>query len=120
MKKQTQIMLGKMVGMLGSDHDGEILAAVRSIRRLLESEKMTFGDLVVLVTGGKVSAQSEVTRYDGLAGMAANILHNAARMKSHEIRFVQSIMTQATLNPHMRMTEKQAKWFSWLFDHYAA
>lgn len=120
MKKQTQVMLGKMVGMLGSDQDGEVLAAVRAIRRLLESEKMTFGDLVTIISGGKVSAASEVTRYDGLAGMAANILRNAAKMKSHEIRFVQSIMTQATLNPYMRMTEKQAKWFSWLFDHYVA
>lgn len=53
-------MLAKMVGMLGSDQDGEVLNAVRAIRRL----------------------------------------------------------TQATVWPNFRMSEKQAKWFAFLFDKY--
>jgi hypothetical protein len=115
MKKQTQLMLGKMVGMLGSEQDGEVLAAARAIRRLLQSEGLTFGDLVSLVSGGQ---KAELAQYDGLAGMAAALLNQAGRMKAHELRFVQSIMTRATLTPYFRMTEKQANWFAMLWDKY--
>lgn len=118
MKKQTQLMLGKMLGMLGSAQDGEVLAAARAVKRLLESEGLTFGDLVDLVGGAKATRR-EVANYDGLAGMAATILQNAGLMKAHEVAFVQSIMTRATLTPYFKMTEKQANWFSLLFDKYA-
>jgi len=31
--RDTRVTLGKMFGMLGSDHDGEVLAAVAAIKR---------------------------------------------------------------------------------------
>jgi hypothetical protein len=118
MKPETQVMLSKLVGMLGSDSEHECLAAVRAIKRLLTSERLSISDLVALVQGGKKSVQ--MPKYDGLAGMAADILAKSAdRLKPHERKFVQSIMTRATITPHYRMTEKQANWFGYLFDTYA-
>lgn len=117
MKHETQIMLGKLVGMLGSNSDHECLAAVRAINRLLTSERLSISDLVALVQGSK--GPTAVPKYDGLAGMAASILAKGAnRLKPHELKFVQSIMTRATITPHYRMTEKQANWFGYLFDTY--
>lgn len=41
--------LAKLIGMLGSDHDGEVLNAARFIRKMAEDEKKTLAEL--LLTG---------------------------------------------------------------------
>lgn len=117
MDSRTRFLLGKMVGLLGSDHDGEVIAAARKIRSLLESKKLSFGDLVALVTGELPAYALEPV--NELALMAESILENSAMMRDHEIRFVQDIRARARARPKFRMTEKQASWFSYLYARFS-
>jgi hypothetical protein len=42
-------MVAKIIPRLGSDHDGEVLASVAAIRRLLRTEHLDLHDLAVLI-----------------------------------------------------------------------
>jgi hypothetical protein len=44
--------IAKLAGMLGSAHDGEILAAVVHIHRELTAQGLTWGDLTNRLSGG--------------------------------------------------------------------
>lgn len=50
--------LTKLVGMLGSDHDGEIVNAVRFIRRMADAEKLTVTELLKQGLGAPTSSRS--------------------------------------------------------------
>jgi hypothetical protein len=41
----TQLKIARLIGLLGSDYEGEIINAARAIRQLLESKGLTFADL---------------------------------------------------------------------------
>ena len=45
-------LLPKLLGMLGSDHDGEVLATVRKVRTVLARSKMGWADLARMNGGG--------------------------------------------------------------------
>jgi len=42
--------LAKFIGMLGSDHDGEVLNAARFIRKMAEEQKVTLAELLMAPT----------------------------------------------------------------------
>lgn len=86
MDNKTKFLMGKMLGLLGSDHDGEVVAVQDS-----ESE---------------------------LAEMAESILRNRILMKPHERDFVADIQARAKSWRQFRMTEKQSRWFSYLYAKY--
>jgi hypothetical protein len=115
MDDRTRFLLGKMVGLLGSDHDGEVLAAARQIRRLLESKGLSFGDLVALVEG----KAKPVALGGGLVRMAEAILRNESMMREHESQFVRDVRLRLECTGgNWKMTEKQARWFSFLYARY--
>lgn len=114
MDTRTRFLLGKMVGLLGSDHDGEVVAAARQIRRLLESKGLSFGDLVSLVTG----ASKALEPANETLSMVEAILANESMMRDHEARFVRDIGARIRAWPAFRMTAKQANWFSFLYAKY--
>jgi hypothetical protein len=47
----TARRLGKLLRLLSSDFDGEALAAVAAMRRLFETEKLSFNDLAAVIEG---------------------------------------------------------------------
>lgn len=51
--------LARCLGLLGSDHDGEVLAAARRAYALLRSSGMTWEDVVVKAEGDAPPAESE-------------------------------------------------------------
>lgn len=118
MDQKFKYRLAKMIGLLGSDQDGEVLAAARATRRLLESERLGFGDLVALVGGldiGMIESRQNVSE---LVAMADSILDNAAMLRKHELGFVRDIRAKAAAWHGFQMTEKQARWFGYLFARY--
>jgi len=114
MDNRTKYLLGKMVGLLGSDYDGEVVAAARQIKRLLESKGLSFGDLVCLVSGGS----TELELANELVSMAESILVNESMMRAHEARFVRDVVARARVWLGFKMSDKQARWFSYLYAKY--
>lgn len=117
MDQRTRFLLGKMVGLLGSDHDGEVVAAARQIKRVLESKGLSFGDLVNLIEGSKSGSVAVREQASGLAAMADSILANVVMMKPQS-QFVHDIKMRASSWSGFQMTEKQARWFSFLYAKY--
>jgi hypothetical protein len=138
---QTQIKLARLLGLLGSDFDGEIINAARAIRQLLESKGLTFADLKQTVEKPTLPAvreerhdrrhdwetEREEERHqrerreqrvrDEVIAMARAILRHRENLQQHELKFVKQMLTQATVTK-LAMTEKQARWFTFLFSKY--
>lgn len=117
MKDATRQKLGKMLGMLGSEHDGEVVAAARMIGKILAAENLSFGDLVAML-GGETRGAVDLRPHNSIAEQCRAILDNGLLLKPHELKFVRSIMAQATLMPHFRMSEKQLRWFAFIYERY--
>jgi hypothetical protein len=137
MDKSTRYKLAKMLGVLGSDRDGEVLAAARAIRVLLQGKGLSFADLVEAFReeDSGVPARVEPERpmwnkvvdpaAEGTSNMAEAILRNGEMLREHELRFVKGMFMQAQaaiiggfeMKP---LTEKQSNWFSFLFAKYGA
>lgn len=118
--RDTRITLGKMFGMLGSDHDGEVLAAVLAIRRRMALCKVTFGDLANLIAGETVSERIiYVERDSPLAEMAQTILENGGdALSPREKQFVNQMLGRFRLNPDLCMSDKQNNWFTSLHSRF--
>lgn len=118
MDNSIRFRLGKLLGLLGSDQDGEVLAAARAIKRLLETQGLSYGDLVNLVHNPQATSSPTVVRGDpDLVSMADSILRNTLMLKAHELKFVREVKARARLD-HFYMTPKQANWFSYLYARY--
>lgn len=103
----------QMIGLLGSDLDGEVLAAARGIRRILCTEGASFGDLLFALNNRRQLAAPP------FAAMAAEILADP-RLRPHERQFVEGMQVAFEINPQHQMTTKQASWFAYLFAKYGA
>lgn len=120
MDERSRFLLGQMIGLLGSDHDGEVLAANRQIKRILTSQGMSYNDLVDIVRNDSAPGRAPQPEGFGLKEMAQAILQNEDMLKDHERRFVTQVMVRAAARRDYQLTEKQAKWFSFLYAEYGA
>jgi hypothetical protein len=124
--------LGKLIRLLSSDKDGEVLAAARAIGRTLNSEKLTIHDLAEGVTGGGTkfteSDAAEIYRrgredgrreadHDGgfhsvdeptWNEIARECEAASGRLNEREREFVSDMVRWTVRNGEP--TEKQAKW----------
>lgn len=117
MEKETRIAVGKLVGMLGSEHDGEVINAARAIRNRLLRDGQSFGDLVAVV-GSSEPIVVDRKAPNPIVAAADKILRQRHRLASHELRFVESIRERATVSPTFTMSTKQANWLGTLLDRY--
>lgn len=86
----------KLLGLLGSDHDGEVLATVRKMRAVLARSKMTWSDLAPGKGGGYHSGPTQATvdaafdrgyrrgLADGAKAMKDEIEKQQERQRSYE------------------------------------
>jgi hypothetical protein len=121
MDPQLQTKLARLLGLLGGDHDGEKLAAVSAIKRLLTSRGLTFADLVNTVGKSRVVVrQAEPDPIKEIINTAQAILVNKSMMRENEIKFVKQILMQARISHdgNFHMTEKQSRWFAFLYAKY--
>jgi hypothetical protein len=118
--------LGPLLGNLASDHEGEILASVRAIRRLLERNGLSLNDL-----GRALEAQPVVQvvyqerepnakhATDDWFEMARHCLANAEWLSEKEHDFVRT-MVRILRRQGTQPTPKQAAWLKDIFDQLAA
>jgi hypothetical protein len=109
--------IGRLLGMLGSDHDGEVLNAVGMLKKLFCTEKLSFSDLAFVVEN---SAGAEIRRkfYDADGApnwheIALFCQRNSDRLESAKERMFVDQMAGWTVG--RAPTEKQASWLESIF-----
>jgi hypothetical protein len=114
MRKIVQLM-----GLLGSDYDQEVISAARAIRKTLNANGLTFGDLKAIMIDlldpqhvGKDMMRVYVRQ------LRQSI--NYAMMQDYERHFVKDISMRFSVDPEYKLTEKQENWFFSLYARYAA
>jgi hypothetical protein len=115
LRQEVRRRLAKFVGLLGSDHDGEVVQAAHAIRRLLIAQGKSLPDLMQVVAGEGQDVNSPAWEY---MSMADDILANSASLKLHEQDFVRNMRAKFQTNSQFQMSEKQAKWFRDLFARH--
>jgi len=97
--------IAKLIPRLASDHDGEVVATVRAIRRTLESAGL---DLHALAAGlgGDGPSEREPTSWQELAAWCRNIGQHRLSLK--EFCFVCDMADRLILGAEP--SEKQAAW----------
>jgi hypothetical protein len=113
--QEARRRLAKFIGLLGSEHDGEVVQAAHAIRRLLIAQGKSFPDLMQVVAGDGLDVGSPAWDY---VAKADDILANRESMKSHELEFVRNMRARFQINSQFRMSDKQANWFAVLFAKY--
>jgi hypothetical protein len=84
--------LAKLLGMLGSAHDGEVLAAARQTARLRQGAGLTWRDIVLPALPPPARAQ----RVETLAAAIAFALDHEDALTPWEFGFVTSLRRQRT------------------------
>lgn len=103
--------LAVLVPRLASDHDGEIVATVRAIRRTLEGHGADLHDLAAAVTRPPVIVQrtpppDDPRDWRGLAAWCRD--NGGGRLNAKEYQFCRDMALRLILGGHP--TEKQAAW----------
>lgn len=120
--------IGKLIGMLGSEHDGERLNAARLLDRTLKGEGASFGDLSQRVSnglGGSYSAPRTIivekpARPNPARDIAEKVLKMAGSRAQHsERRFLNDIIRGCDMTGGCyELTVAQANWLSLLEKQY--
>lgn len=123
--------LGKLIGMLGSEHDGERLNAARLLDRTLKSEGASFGDLSTRVSHGGDGdmrvvyvdryheTQREPERVNPAKAMAQKILDiGGKRVTRIERRFLLDMIRSCDMAGWYQLTSAQANWLTMLEKQY--
>lgn len=97
--------IAKLIPRLASDHDGEVVATVRAIRRTLESAGLDLHTLAAGL-GGNGTPERAPTNWQELAAWCRNIGQHRLSLK--EFVFVADMADRLILDAEP--TEKQAAW----------
>jgi hypothetical protein len=97
--------VAKLIALLSSSQDGEVLGAVAAIRRTLAAEKLDLHDLAHLVAGSPSS-----TRGNGLDPIAAAqfCLDSGIPYDDREVKFLLNV--PRLVRRGLPLTPKQAAW----------
>jgi hypothetical protein len=98
MRKRPPRRLGLLIPLLGSNHEGEVLAAVAAIKRALEAEDLDWHDLASILAAGPHRAPSQPQKspqaqrgYDWRAEVANILREQSEHLSDWELRFLHSI-----------------------------
>lgn len=114
--------LKKLIRVLSSDKDGEVIAAVKAIERQLKWANLSFHDLADMLTARIVEAirvrvvEIDRTQRDWIE--AADKMIESGKLKTAEWEFVTDMKRRFTLKPGFEPTEKQMYWFADLYKRY--
>jgi len=104
--------LSKLIPMLATDHDGEVVATVRAINRTLQGAGLDFHNLVEALCGHKTAtyvpppAEKEPETWCEIALWCRN--HDGGDLSLKERKFVLDMIRRTATG--QEPTEKQAKW----------
>lgn len=117
--------VSKLVGMLGSSHDGERVNAARLLERTLDKEGGSFGDLSErIANGGHAQPRTIIIERraepNPAGDIARKILDKASgHMLRAERRFLRSILNAVLMcNGEYSLSQRQADWLSALEVRY--
>jgi hypothetical protein len=94
--------LGKLIPLLGSDRDGEVIGAARAIDRLLKSAGRDWHDLAALL---RLPAPRWEIAADDWQSVARFCAENSTRLTERELDFLATLASWRG-----RPTEKQFAW----------
>jgi hypothetical protein len=121
----TRKMLAKMIGMLGSDSDGECLNAARLLKARMKREGVSFGDLSNLIQNGAAGEPRTIivekrAEPNPAGDIADAILDRAGQRLTYAERvFLNDIVRSVEMTGgHFELTSKQANWLSLLKAQY--
>jgi hypothetical protein len=100
---QAADRLAKLLGMIGSHHDGEVLAAARKADQCIRQLGLTWGDVIRVTTDGSSSGDWQY--------MARTCREQAHRLTPKEFSFVSNMC--------LARFEASAKQLKWLSDIYS-
>jgi hypothetical protein len=113
----------KLVRLLSSDKDGEVLGAVAAIERTLKSNGLSFHDLAELLSDKIIEVvrtkvvervvEVDRTQRDWIEG--ATELLKVDGLAKHERTFVEDMKRRFELKPQFEPSQKQAHWFADLY-----
>jgi hypothetical protein len=103
--------------MIGSDYDGEVIAAANALKKCLKSENISFADLASRLIGGpnnKYESSSDIKRPKPDQKATNNIsfakqMLFEGNLSPKEHKFVSDILSM--LERGRQMSEKQSDWF---------
>ena len=112
--------VAKLIRLLASDKEGEVLATVSALRRVLSRAGRTFNDLANLVENPNIAkAAASAPKENWYVQYGNEILTKAHdRLKDRELKFVKDIIVRFNINPRYEMSEKQAKWLAFIYQYY--
>jgi hypothetical protein len=100
---QSADRLAKLLGMIGSHHDGEVLAAARKADQCIRQLGLTWGDVIQVTTDGSSSGDWQ--------HMARACRAQAHRPSAREFDFINNI-AMARFEP----SPKQAAWLRSIYE----
>jgi hypothetical protein len=101
--------LAKLIRMLSSDRDGEVIASIHAMRRVLASVGLSLHDLA-----DAIELPNRASQYDDYADdwrVMASCARHSHLLSEREISFV-TTMTRWRGNP----SRKQAEWLEAIYD----
>ena len=106
------LRLGQLVRLLGSDKDGEVLAAARALGRTLETVGQDFHALADIV---ERSAPAHHRGCDDHRAMARWLLNSGARLSPKEWAFVADMAKRFG-----SLSDRQAAWLQAIFERVSS
>lgn len=112
--------LGKLLRMLSSDQDGEVLAAVRALDRALKAAGKSFNDLAEMLSGKVVFVEAPKTVSRHYAEACRWLLkeHEKA-LTEKETNFIKDMERRFKFDMDFTPSPKQAAWFTLIVKRMA-
>ncbi len=99
------VRVAQFIRLLGSDVDGEVVAATRALGKTLRAAGIDWHDLAIAVESGFRAQPRPVNR--PWQATARELLRRGGRLRPHELDFLQSMATWPT-----PPTVRQAAWLA--------
>ena len=106
--------LAKVLGMLGSAHDGEVVAAARRAEAMVRGARLTWRDVIISTPSPVVVIENDAEVSDSEMLAACLEAEERAIFNPRESEFVISIASQ--LRRRRRLSEKQRDWLASLYE----
>lgn len=133
---QSKQLISKMIRLLASENDGEIIAAVSAIKRILNKEKKDFNDLAEMFFQSSGFSYADLQRAYSYSPQPQRkprqkkerkpeteeeiklkkILSVKEKLPEKSREFIDSV--SARINEQEEMTEKQKKWFNDIYFRF--
>jgi hypothetical protein len=104
-------MIGKLIRLLASDRDGEVVASARALHRTLRNAGLDFNDLAQMIEAPTRPYQGTADPDSDWCAMARACAEHVHELSDRERSFVRS-MTKWRGEP----SEKQLEWLNGIFE----